>query len=140
MKRRYAQNTKVGVEASRSEIERTLHRFGATGFIYGWQEDHAMVAFVVNERQVKFLLPLPSPHDTKFKFTEARKTRRSDKQQYALWEQATKERWRSLSMAIKSRLVSVEDGIKTHWIVFLKPNARTELRLPDSAATTTPKI
>lgn len=34
---RYAATTEVTSEKSRAEIERTVSRYGATGFMYGWQ-------------------------------------------------------------------------------------------------------
>ena len=42
---RYASNSKVGSTKSRDEIERTLTRYGAESFMYGWEEDRAVVAF-----------------------------------------------------------------------------------------------
>jgi len=37
----YAEDTRVPIERSRSEIERTLERYGATAFSYGWDEQRA---------------------------------------------------------------------------------------------------
>ena len=42
---RYAESTSVSSEKSRAEIERTLTRYGATGFMYGWTDGNALVAF-----------------------------------------------------------------------------------------------
>ena len=39
---RYAANTEVGSERSRAEIERTLTRYGATSFMYGWDQAGAL--------------------------------------------------------------------------------------------------
>jgi hypothetical protein len=36
---RYAENTSVSVESSRGEIERTLQRYGAASFAYGWDQE-----------------------------------------------------------------------------------------------------
>jgi hypothetical protein len=35
---KYAANTEVSAEKSRAEIETVLRRYGATGFMYGWDE------------------------------------------------------------------------------------------------------
>ena len=40
---RYAADTQVSVDASRAEIERTLTRYGATAFMYGWDADRAII-------------------------------------------------------------------------------------------------
>ena len=45
---RYASDTEVSVEKSRSEIEGTLRRYGATGFLSGWEGSQAMIAFKVD--------------------------------------------------------------------------------------------
>lgn len=58
---RYAESTKVTAEASRGEIERTLRRYGADGFLYGWQDDKALVGFRMNGRQIRFLLAMADP-------------------------------------------------------------------------------
>ncbi len=42
---RYADNTGVSVENSRGEIERTLQRYGAESFAYGWEAGRAVVQF-----------------------------------------------------------------------------------------------
>ena len=56
---KYAENTNVSAAASRDEIERTLTRFGASQFLYGWKDGAAVIGFVTHGRQVKFVLPMP---------------------------------------------------------------------------------
>src|SRR5688500_2693571 len=56
---RYAATTEVSSSRSRDEIERTLTRYGADQFLYGWQETSAVVGFRMHGRQIKFMLPLP---------------------------------------------------------------------------------
>ena len=58
---RYAENTSVSAEKSRAEIETTLRRYGATGFMSGWQDLQAQVGFMMKNRQVRFVLPMPDP-------------------------------------------------------------------------------
>jgi hypothetical protein len=48
----YAAQTSVSADKSRAEIERTLTRYGATSFAYGWQGSQAMVGFVMAGRQI----------------------------------------------------------------------------------------
>ena len=56
---RYASQSKVGNTESRNEIERTLTRYGADSFMYGWEENRAVVAFKMEGRNVRFILPMP---------------------------------------------------------------------------------
>lgn len=57
---RYAAGTEVPSDKSRTEIERTLRRYGAAAFAYGWEENTAHVAFKLSGRQIRFRLPLPA--------------------------------------------------------------------------------
>lgn len=70
-----------------------------------------MVAFEMRGRRVKFLLPLPDKGDGKFKFTPAKRNTRSPEQQYEAWEQACRQSWRALALAIKAKLEAVESKI-----------------------------
>lgn len=91
----YAQNTAVPVERSKMEIERTVLKYGATGFITGWRKnDQALVTFEMNDRRVRFILPLP--HDD----TNTKK-----------WEKECRRLWRALALCIKAKLEAVESGI-----------------------------
>src|SRR5574337_2208345 len=92
---RYAENTSVGAEKSRAEIERTLQRYGATGFLYGWNQDRAVIGFHMHNRQIKFVLQMPDRMDESFWTTPGRHRRRVESQAHAAWEQATRQRWRS---------------------------------------------
>lgn len=108
---RFAEKTTVSSESSRMEIERDLRRYGASGFMYGWNESGAVVAFQMLERHVKFVLPLPDPNDKVFRLTPARGTVRSPKQQEEAYEQAVRQRWRALALVIKAKLEAVSSGI-----------------------------
>ena len=85
----FAKYTKVPAERSRAEIEHTLERYGATGFMYGTTAGQAMVMFEAADRRIKFVVDLPE---------DAQKTR---------------QRWRALLLVIKAKLESVETGIVT---------------------------
>ena len=109
----YASSTEVAPDRSRAEIERTLTRFGATGFMYGWDSEKAIVAFQANGRQVRFHLPMPDRQDRAFTHTEKRGNRRSADAQETAYNQAVRQRWRALSLVIKAKLEAVESGITT---------------------------
>ena len=108
---RYAENTSVSSEQSRAEIERTLQRYGATGFMYGWQGATAIVAFEMHGRRIRFNLPLPDRDSEEFWKTPGRKLDRSHSQALATWEQACRQRWRALGLCIKAKLEACEAKI-----------------------------
>lgn len=106
---RYAADTSVSSDQSRAEIERTLRRYGADQFVYGWQMDKAMVGFSMEGRQIRFILPMPDRED--FRYTRERQLERRPDQIEKEWEQATRQRWRALALVIKAKLEAVESGI-----------------------------
>ncbi|OCB57699.1 hypothetical protein A5677_17085 [Mycobacterium malmoense] len=126
---RYAASTEVSSDRSRAEIERTLQRYGARQFMYGYDQTRAVVGFIINERQVRFELPMPDPNDREFTHTPGRNQKRSPDQARTQWEQATRQRWRALNLVIKAKLEAVESGIVTFDAEFLAhlvlPNGRT---------------
>lgn len=63
---RYAAKTDVSSTKSRDEIERTLTRYGADQFMYGWEDSNALIAFRKDGKHIKFILPLPSRADPAF--------------------------------------------------------------------------
>lgn len=109
--RRFAENTEVSSDKSRVEIERTLTRYGAGRFLYGWDADQAVIGFTMQDRQVKFLLPLPDRSDHQFTHTPGRGSVRSVAKAEAAYEQAVRQRWRALALVIKAKLEAVESGI-----------------------------
>ena len=108
---KYAKDTNVSLEMSRLEIERTLIKYGATGFMYANVPGKAMIAFTINNRQVRFILPLPQIDEEEFRYTPQRKATRSESSQCQAWEQACRQRWRALNLVIKAKLEAVECGI-----------------------------
>lgn len=125
---RYAQQTEVAADRSRSEIERTLARYGANKFAYGWAEGYAVVQFEMRDRRIKFQLPMPNETDPEFTLTPAGRTR-SNAQAIQMYEQAKRQRWRALLLSIKAKLESVETGIEEFDEAFLAqivlPNGHT---------------
>lgn len=109
----YAQRTDVAPDRSRAEIERILTRWGARGFLYGWDETSAVLGFVVRDRQVRFVLPLPDRGSREFTHTKVRLERRTPAAAAEAYEQAVRQRWRALALVIKAKLEAVEAGIVT---------------------------
>ena len=108
---RYAEQTTVSVESSRAEIERTLTRYGASCFMYGWGNKVASIQFEMHDRRVRFMLPLPDPNATEFTHTPGRGLERRKSDAVREWERACRQRWRALSLVIKAKLEAVECGI-----------------------------
>ena len=117
----YAAKTKVPVDRSKTEIERTLKRYGADRFFYGAESGKAIIVFEARDRRLRFDLPLPegdSPRD----------------------QQAQRQRWRALLLCIKAKLESVEAKIESFEEAFLAhvvlPDGKTvgEHALPAVAA------
>lgn len=106
---RCAETTSVPVERTKSEIEAVLKRYGASEFLYGSKPGLAVVQFVCRDRMVRFTLPLPSEADKEFHQTERRKTRRSADAALKAWEQACRQRWRALLLAIKANAAGIAE-------------------------------
>lgn len=126
---RYAADTTVSPGKSREEIERTLTRYGADGFMYGLEGSRAALAFRMAERHVKFVLPMPDRDAKEFTHTPARRNRRNPDEAMAAYEKAVRQRWRALALVIKAKLEAVESGITTFEEEFLAhtllPNGQT---------------
>lgn len=106
---RYASATSVSVSTSKAEIERIVERYGALQFMSGWSVEQAVIAFSMEGRQVRFILPMPSREDRRF--THHSKGPRSPDAATKEWEQACRQRWRALALVIKAKLEAVESGI-----------------------------
>jgi hypothetical protein len=106
----YARETVVPAERSKAEIEATLRRYGADQFVSGWKQHVAVIGFVMRDRQVRFTLPLPQLSEFG---KNAAGAMRSHGSQQAAYEQAVRQRWRALALAIKAKLECVESGIAT---------------------------
>ena len=93
---RYADRTKVPVIQTRSEIETLLVKYGADQFVYANAPDRAVIGFTMQDRQVRFYLPLGT-----------------------LKPQQARQRWRALLLVIKAKLESIESGIEEFEEAFL---------------------
>ncbi len=99
-RRGFAQGTKVPVDQTRLEIERTLRRYGADRFMNFVESGRAGIVFELADRRVRFDLKLPTDDDD-----------RARKEQRRLW--------RALLLCIKSKLESVDSGIESFEEAFL---------------------
>jgi hypothetical protein len=86
---RYAARTKVPVDKSRMEIERAVKKYGAKGFVSGWQGSMARIEFLCNGRHIRFTVEVP------------------------VQDQAARQKWRSLLLLVKAKLEAVDARIAT---------------------------
>jgi hypothetical protein len=107
---KYAESTTVSPEKSISEIQTTLKRYNASKFGFVDEGTSFNVGFSMNDRVVRFSVPLPKLSDFAL---DGRKVRRSAKQQLAAFDQAKWQRFRALLLVIKSKLESIESGIES---------------------------
>ena len=109
----YAEKTSVSVAKTKADIENLIEKAGAGQFVSGFKGDMAVIGFSLANRQIRFILPLPDKKDNAFWYTPERRSKRTEQQAYAAWEQACRSRWRALYLIIKAKLEAVESGIST---------------------------
>lgn len=116
----YAKETTVSVEKSRAEIETILHRYGATAFAYARNEigNQSLIEFVANQRRVRFVLLMPDPNLRRFTH-DKRGYLLADSSRAMRYDQACRQRWRALVLAIKAKLEAVESQISEFESEFL---------------------
>jgi hypothetical protein len=85
----YAVRTRVPVDKTRMEIERTVRKYGAKGFASGWHEGTARVQFFAHNRHVRFTVVALG--DT----------------------QEARVKWRALLLLVKAKLVAVDAKVST---------------------------
>ena len=114
---KYAKQTTVSSEKSQAEIRTILNRYGASKFGYLEEEDRAAIMFEIHNRRIRFILPMPSRTERQFTHSahkqEYDQRRLSIDAQHERYEQAIRQRWRALTLAIKAKLEAVESGIAT---------------------------
>jgi hypothetical protein len=107
---RFAEGTQVEPEQSQADIAKLVRRYGATGYMQGWEGDRAAVAFQSHGRRVRFELVLPSVEDPQFA-RDGRGTVRTTAKRQAARDQEVRRLWRALALAIKAKFEVVESGI-----------------------------
>lgn len=122
---KYAEGTQVPVDRSRAEIERTLTRYGATAFSYGWDGERSVILFQAEGRRIRFDLAIPEL--AAFFYTETNQ-RRSQSAAEAARDKAIRQRWRALLLIVKAKLEAVASGIVTFEEEFL-----AHVMLPDGS-------
>ena len=123
----FAAKTTVPIDRSKAELERLLAKHGADQFAYMTSDEGAMVAFRMEDRHVRFLMPMPDRDD--FKTTASGARRYSSAQVDKAWEQGVRSRWRALVLIVKAKLEAVAAGVSTFEREFL-----ADIMLPDGTS------
>ncbi|MCK5633256.1 hypothetical protein KAH94_05870 [bacterium] len=126
---KFAEKTTVSSDKSRVEIEKNLSRYGATSFLYGWSDGSAMIMFEMKSRRIKFVLPIPDKNSKEFSLTPSGRKKRNPVQIEQAYDQAVRQKWRSLNFSIKAKLVTIDEGISTFEDEFL-----SHIILPDGSS------
>lgn len=125
---RYAADTAVPVDRTRTEIERLLGKYESTGFGYLSQGDAQVIVFEIGRRQVYMQLPMPDRADREFTHTPTGRLR-SVTEAGRAYDQAVRARWRALLLIIKAKMEAVNAGVTTIEREFLAdialPNGQT---------------
>lgn len=114
----YAKDTSVPVERTKQEIEKLVMKYKADTFICGWQGNVASISFRMENRFVKFTLPLPVSIPDKYDPKNYRKIPGNGINEKQL-PQLIRSRWRALLLVLKAKLESVEAGISDFETEFL---------------------
>jgi len=110
MPARYAAGTDVPTDRSIAEVRRILRNYGATGFVFAEDETRAVIGFVVHDRQVRFVLPMPDPKDREFTRTPTGRSRTAVAAK-AEYEAAVRQVYRVFVVVIKAKLAAVESDL-----------------------------
>ena len=92
----YAENTKVPVQNTIGEIQRTVIKFGGEQFLHASMEDRLVVGFSMEGRQVRFQV-----------------------KQFADDGQSSRSVARALFLVLKAKLVAVDSGVSVFEDEFL---------------------
>lgn len=106
----HASRTQVSPERSQEEIKRTLRRYGASEFVQGETDERVSIGFRFGG--LAFRMDVELPDKSEFSETPTGRGRRGDAA-HREWEQAIRQRWRALLLAIRAKLEAIETGIST---------------------------
>lgn len=109
---KYAANTSVSEEKSKSDLEKMLIRYGAEGFGYMWRDGSAAVMFEFKGYSIKIKVTLPNRNDKRFTLTDTGRER-SEAQAQKAFEQASRQIWRVLIMMIQAKFEAILMGTTT---------------------------
>lgn len=120
---KFAEGTDVSVERTRMELERMLVSYKARATAVFNSETEAAICFEMHERRVMFRLKMPNPKSREFTHKKVNQSNSaapvSQSVAESRYRQACQRKWRALLLAIKAKLVSVDEGIETFEDAFM---------------------
>ena len=117
---KYAATTDVSPDRRRTEIEKTLARYGATAFGYATTGARAQVIFEMNGRRMRLDVALPDRQDRQFTHLPKYPHReRSESMAQARYEQVVRQRWAALALWIKAQCEAIDSEVVTAEQAFL---------------------
>jgi len=108
----YAAKTDVSEHVTQAEIKGLLMKAGASAYGTMDEPGRSMIAFQLNNRRIRFTVPLPNLNDPEIAFTPSKKIRNKAEAQSA-YNQVIRSRWRALLLCIKAKIEAVEVGISS---------------------------
>lgn len=108
--RSYAQNTTVSLSTTQEQIKALLRKHGGDEFVIGESKTEGAIVFTLDNLRIRMALPMPDLHDFDL---DGRGSLRSDNAKEIAREKEVKRLWRAMMLAIKSKLVIVENKIST---------------------------
>lgn len=120
---KFAEGTDVSVDRTRLELEQLLRRYNARATAFFNSAEQAAVCFEMQDRRVMFRLPLPNPKAKEFTHSKPGKNNPerplSEGAAANRYEAGCRRKWRALLMAIKAKLVAVDEGIESFEDAFM---------------------
>lgn len=121
--RKFAKNTDVPVSKTKAELEDLLTQHGAAATAVFNSSDYAAIAFEMAGRRVLIKLNLPNPKAREFTHgrtnQHAGETEITPDRARARHEKACRQKWRALLLAVKAKMVSVQEGVETFEDAFM---------------------
>lgn len=117
----FAKGTTVSVDKTRGEVETMLRKIGASQFgtITDIEGHKAIIGFKWKNINIQMQVGLPDPKDRAFVYPKRGYGCNSDTKQAELYEGEVRRRWRCLALALKAKIVAVEDKVTTFEKEFL---------------------
>jgi hypothetical protein len=121
--RKFAESTDVPVSKTKAELEDLLTQHGATSTAVFNSPEFAAIAFEMASRRVVIKLNLPNPKARQFTHgrinQHAGEIELTAERARARHEKACRQKWRALLLAVKAKLVSVQEGVETFEDAFM---------------------
>lgn len=118
----YAADTKVPAERSAAELVAMIRAKGGAQIAQMDGDDRYVLAFALEDRQIRFILPIDPPTHPRFQRRRNGATgwvELTNAQRIAAAEQHRRSRLRALLLVMKAKFESMESGIETLEQAFL---------------------